>query len=49
MKTSLLLILMVAFGNSYAPNDVQRAFLENEIVPDILNVVPKKIINVSDL
>lgn len=45
---ALILIAMAAFVGSYSSSEVEKAFTENEIVPDILNGTPKKIINVSD-
>lgn len=47
MKPFLILIVLVALGNSYQPIDVKRAFIESGIVPDIMKTPPKKIINVS--
>lgn len=49
MKFMLILLVIFEFGSGYVPIDVRRAFVENQIVPDVLTVAPKKIINVSDL
>lgn len=48
MKTVFLLLSIAAlsFGSSYTPADVKQAFLDNKIVPDVLEIAPKKIINV---
>ncbi|XP_055303786.1 protein D1-like [Sitodiplosis mosellana] len=44
---AFVLIAMAAFIDSYTSSEVEKAFTDNEIVPDILNASPKKIINVS--
>lgn len=48
MKTIFVLIAMAAVCSPYKPVDVEEAFLENDIVPDMLENAPKKIINVSN-
>lgn len=47
MKTPLILVIMTALCESYTPAEVEKAFTDNEIVPDTLDVAPKKILNVS--
>lgn len=29
------------------PSDVQKAFVENQVIPEVLTVAPKKILNAS--
>lgn len=43
----LILIAMAALVESYTTSEVEKAFTDNDIVPDILNVAPKKVVNVS--
>lgn len=38
---------MAALCNSFASAEVEKAFTDNEIIPDTLNVAPKKLLNVS--
>lgn len=47
MKIFFLVIAFVVGCNSYIPLDVEKSFIENEIVPDVIKTAPKKIINVS--
>lgn len=42
----LILIAMAALVDLNTSTAVEKAFTENEIVPDILNASPKKIVNV---
>lgn len=43
----ILLVAMAALCHSHHPDAVEKAFVDNEIVPDILNSAPPKIVNVS--
>lgn len=45
----VLLFTMAALSAQSFAADVEKAFTENEIVPDVLTVAPKKILNVSQL
>lgn len=44
---TLLVITMAALADSFTSSEVVKAFTDHEIVPDILNATPTKIINVS--
>ena len=43
---ALILIAMAVLVDLNTSSEVEKAFTENEIVPDILNASPKKIVNV---
>lgn len=43
----VLLFAMAALGAQSLALEVEKAFNENEIVPDVLTVAPKKVLNVS--
>lgn len=47
MRTHLLLFVLAAFIRSFSAHDVGGAFVEHEIVPDIVKAAPKKMIYVS--
>lgn len=47
MKTVILLIMMTAACSCVTSLDLQKAFTEHEVIPDILKVGPKKILQVS--
>lgn len=38
---------MTALSESYILNEIEKAFIDNEIVPGTLNAAPRKILNVS--
>ena len=43
----VLLFAMAALGVQCSALDVEKAFIENEVVPDVLTVAPKKVLTVS--
>lgn len=45
----VLLFTMAALGVKSLALDVEKSFTENEIVPDVLTVAPKNVLNVSYL
>lgn len=46
MKTILLLVIVtIVFCD--ASHDVQKAFVDNGVVPDVLTIAPKKLLCVS--
>lgn len=47
MKTAILLIMMTAACSCVTSLDLQKAFTEHEVIPDILKVGPKNILQVS--
>lgn len=47
MKIYLFLLILVAFMHSFSAHDVEDAFLEQEIAPEIVKTAPKKIAYVS--
>lgn len=44
---TVLLFAMAALGAQSFAFEVEKAFNEDEIVPDVLTVAPKKVLNVS--
>ncbi|XP_055303784.1 protein D2-like isoform X2 [Sitodiplosis mosellana] len=47
MKLISLLFTVTVFFTCAVSSDVEKAFIDSEIVPDSLSVAPKKIVNVS--
>lgn len=43
----VLLFAMAALGAQSLAAEVEKSFIENEIVPDVLTIAPKKVLNVS--
>lgn len=43
----VLLFAMAALAAQSVALDVEKAFTENEVVPDVLTVAPKKVLKVS--
>lgn len=44
---NILILLVTAFVCISSAMEVEKAFIENEIVPDTIQVAPKTILNVS--
>lgn len=49
MKIAILLIMMAAACSCVTSLDLQKAFTEHEVIPDIMKVAPKKILQVSSI
>lgn len=47
MMHNILILLVTAFVSISSAMEVEKAFIENKIVPDTVQVAPKKILNVS--
>lgn len=43
----ILLLAVTKLVCGYSTMEVEKSFIENEIVPDTLQVAPKKLVNVS--
>lgn len=43
---SFLVLMMIAYCNGEVSSDVQKAFVESEIIPDTLKAAPTKILSV---
>lgn len=48
MKTVAFLFVAVAFCNCDTSSEMEKAFLDHQVVPDTISDAPKKILNVCN-